>query len=500
MKSSAHRVLIKRYRWQYMDVPMRYTAIILALFLCACEEEHLEEPEWGPPFDVEIGSSEIPYIVIDTKGEVILNEPKIPAEMVIYIRKAIVQSTNIGIEYRGATSFRLSDKKSFGIETWDVDENGIDVAFFDFPEEEDWILSGHVVNLEDSYIFDRTLMYNHFGYQLFQKMGRYSSRSRFVELEINGDYQGVYAFMERLKRDKNRIDVKKLEAADSDAQAITGGYILKIDKTAGGDLNIDQPLEYFESNWDDDARYTSDISFRSQYDINGDIIDFEPYGAPYHPGQYLETYFLYEHPKAGSITDTQKSYIQDYIHDFEESLLTDDFSTEIRTYTDFIDLSSFVDYFILNEVCRNVDAYRLSTYLVKDRGGKLRMGPVWDLDIGYDTGDRVPFDDWVINYNRFVNRDAWMVPFWWPRLMEDPVFRSALRARWTELRSGVLGTAALIGMVDQTANYLQENGAVSRNYVKWDAGLGVDYEASIESLKSYLEVRTQWMDGEIASF
>jgi hypothetical protein len=110
--------------------------------------------------------------VIDTKGEVILNEPKIPAEMAIYIRKAIVQSANIGIEYRGATSFRLSDKKSFGIETWDIDGNGIDVAFFDFPEEEDWILSGHVVNLEGSYIFDRTLMYNHFGYQLFQRMGR----------------------------------------------------------------------------------------------------------------------------------------------------------------------------------------------------------------------------------------------------------------------------------------------------------------------------------------
>ncbi len=55
-------------------------------------------------------------------------------------------------------------------------------------------------------------------------------------------------------------------------------------------------------------------------------------------------------------------------------------------------------------------------------------------------------------------------------------------------------------MVDQTASYLQRNGAVSRNYVKWDLGLNIDYEASIESLKSFLEIRTQWMDGEISSF
>jgi hypothetical protein len=497
----AHRDPIGNDRWQYVRALVRCTAVILALFLSACEREHLEEPVWDdPPFDVDVGSSEIPYIVIDTKGNTILNEPKIPADMAIYIRKALAQSANIGIEYRGSTSFRLSDKKSFGLETWDVDGNDIAVAFFDFPEEEDWILSGHVVNLEDRYIFDRTLMYNHFGYQLFRKLGRYASRSRFVELEINGNYQGVYAFMEKLKRDKNRIDIKKLEADDSDAETITGGYILKIDKTAGGDLNIDQPLEYFETNWEDDARYSPEISFRSQYDINGDVIDFEPYRPPYHPDQYLETYFLYEYPKAEDITDAQKSYIEDYIHDFETSLLTDDFGTEVRTYTDFIDLSSFVDYFILNEVCRNVDAYRLSTYLVKDRGGKLSMGPVWDLDIGYDTGDRVPFDGWVINYNRFVSRDAWMVPFWWPRLMEDPVFRSALKARWTELRSSVLRTEELINMVDQIADYLQANGAVSRNYIKWDAGLGVDYEASIESLKSFLRDRTQWMDGEIASF
>ncbi len=84
--------------------------------------------------------------------------------------------------------------------------------------------------------------------------------------------------------------------------------------------------------------------------------------------------------------------------------------------------------------------------------------------------------------------------------MEDPIFRSALKTRWTELRSSVLSTGELLNMVDQTATYLQENGAVYRNYSIWDAGLNVDYDASTESLRSYLEFRTQWMDGEISSF
>ena len=489
-----------KYRRRYMNICIRYAALIFLLFLSSCLQEIIIEPDEEALFDIETGSSEIPYIMIETRGRSILNEPKIPAEMDIYVHKVKTQSANIGIEYRGSTSFRISDKKSFGIETWDEGGNDKDVAFFNFPMEEDWILMGHIVNLEHGYIFDRTLMYHYFGYQLFRNMGRYASRSKYVELQINGDYQGVYVFMEKLKRDENRIDIQTLSPADIDPEVITGGYILKIDKTAGGDMNIGQPLEYFENNWDDDARYTSHNSFRSQYDINGDLIYFDPYDPPYHSNQYLETYFLYEYPKAEDITYAQKAYISDYIHDFETALLTDDFSTDIRTYTNYIDLSSFVDFLIINEVCRNVDGYRLSTYMYKDRGGKLNMGPIWDLNIGYDSGDRVPFDDWVINYNQFVSRDAWMVPFWWPRLMEDPIFRSALKTRWTELRSGVLSTDELLDIVDQTAGYLQVNGAVNRNYSIWDAGLGVNYDSSIESLKSYLEFRTQWMDGVISSY
>ena len=475
--------------------------LALLLSLPACQQEETPEGQEDEQlFDIETGDSQLPYIIVDTYGVDILNEPKISGEMRIYQEKILVQEATIGIEYRGSTSFRLSDKKSFGIETWDSNGNDEDVSFFGFPAEEDWILMGHVVNLGDHYIFDRTLMYHYLGYQLSQKIGKYASRSKFVELELNGNYQGVYVFMEKLKRDRNRIDISSLDPGDVDSVAITGGYILKIDKTAGGDLFLDQPLEYFETNWEDDARYTLQNSFRSQYDIYGGLLDFGPYGPPYHSDQYLETYFLYEYPDAEGITQEQKEYIQGYIHDFETALLTDDFTSESRTYTDFIDLPSFVDYFILSELCRNVDAYRLSTYLQKDREGKLAMGPIWDLNIGYDGGGRVPLDGWVIHYNDYVDRDAWMMPFWWPRLMEDPLFRSAIKNRWVDLRSGILSTGAMLGMVDDAADYLKGNGAIQRNYSIWDAGLNVNYDESIQHLKSFLEQRAQWMDVQISSF
>ena len=489
-----------------MKIVLKSSLFVIVLFFIACKTDPgvttifpetpvVETPDG--PFSVDIGNSNIPYIVIDTKGVGIENEPKVAADMTIFVDKVETQKATIGIEFRGSTSFRISDKKSYGIEVWNAAGNDAKASFFDFPEEEDWVLIGHVVNLSNGATFDRTLMYHHFGYDLFRKMGRYASRSKFVEVEINGVYQGIYMFMEKLKRDKERIDIKKLESTDIDEESITGGYILKIDKTAGGDLNINQPLSYFENNWDDDARYTEDISFRSKYDIDRRIINFPAYGAPYNSQQFLETYFLYEYPKAADITDAQKTYIQDYIHNFEMALITDDFSTDTRNYTDYMDINSFVDFFIINEVCRNVDGYRLSTYMYKDRGEKLKMGPIWDLNIGYDSGDRVPFDDWVINYNTYVQQDAWMVPFWWPRLMEDSIFKAALKTRWEELRSGVLQTSELIKTVDEIASNLQENGAIDRNNTKW--GL-TNYTGNVNNLKNYLRNRTAWMDGKMANF
>lgn len=162
-------------------------------------------------------------------------------------------------------------------------------------------------------------------------------------------------------------------------------------------------------------------------------------------------------------------------------------------------LDSFVDFFIINEITGNIDGYRLSTYLHKDRGQKLKMGPIWDLNIGYNKQGRVPFNDWIANYNLHVSQDAWMVPFWWPRLLKDPLFKAALKSRWQTLRAGAFSNAQVLGLVHGTATYLQDNGAVDRNYQKW-IGIPVDYPAAVGELSTYLENRLQWMDQTIGGF
>ena len=147
-----------------------------------------------------------------------------------------------------------------------------------------------------------------------------------------------------------------------------------------------------------------------------------------------------------------------------------------------------------------MDAYRISTFLEKDRDGKLAMGPIWDMNIGFDEGGRVPMNDWVANYNSFVDKDPWMVPFWWPRLLEDPVFQQAVKVRWQALRGSELSAGSMQKVVDDAVQVLTKNGAVARNYKLWDQSLGVNHDQSIQNLKNYLTERASWMDGRIGSW
>ncbi len=456
-----------------------------------------DDPGGSGPIDPTNNDSALPYIEI-TSDVSIENEPKVPGRMMAYENGEVVFSSRIGIEYRGSTSFRLSDKRSYGIETWDENNMDESKSVLGFPEEEDWILLGHVFRESEGRIFDPTLMRNHIGYELYRSMGNYASRSQFVELSVNGDFVGTYVFMEKLKRDNDRIDIARLDETDTDAESITGGYILKIDKTSGGDVAPNEPLEYYENNWEDDAHYNADISFRSKYGVDGSTLDFEAFRPPYHPDQFKETYFLYEYPRSDRITDQQKAYIQQYMEEFETALLTDDLSSNERTYTDYVDLSSFVDYFILNELVSNVDAYRLSTYLFKDRGEKLNIGPVWDLNIGYNAQGRIPSTDWIVNYNDYVPGDPWLVPFWWDRLFEDQVFIDLLKQRWSQLRASTLSPTTVESLVRETANYLVDNGAIERNYERW-SGIEVNYQSEVDAMVNYLKDRISWMDDEISS-
>lgn len=448
-------------------------------------------------FAADIGDSEIPYIVIDTKGESVQDEPKIKADMYIFEKKKPIQKQTIGIEYKGKTSYKFSDKKPYSIEVWDSTGKDKKASFFGMPANEDWLLTGHII--EESYGIppDKTLIHNFFAYTLSNQIGKYASRCKLVELEINGDYRGIYIFMEKLKQGKNRINVATLNAQDSN---VTGGYILTIDKSS--DKPTKKSNTWFSSMDDGglEAQYTIKNSFRSKYDIHQKPISFSPYGPPFHDKKYLETYFLYEYPDAKRITANQKKYIQSYIDDFETAFILDDFDKGECRYLNYIDVASFVDYFLLNELCGNIDAYRLSTYLQKNKNDKLAMGPIWDMDIGFNIGDRIPKDDWIINYNKHVDRDAWMLVFWWPKLLQHEDFQTEVKIRWQDLRKKELSDLNLMAIIDSTTTYLKKNNALKRNFELWDKNALKNYDANILDLKSYLKRRAAWMDKKISQF
>ena len=435
------------------------------LFLLNCEKESTDINNTSEELNLD-ETNLLPQFKINTSNKTIVDEPKIPASMDLYIDGELNKSYNIGIEIRGSSS-QFFEKKSYGVETWDTNNEDIDTDLGGFPEEEDWILYGP--------FSDKSLIRNVLIFQLSNAIGMYGSRTDFYELTINDKFLGTYVLMEKIKRDKNRVNISK--NLDED---ISGGYIIKIDKPP-------------------DEGYTSANSFSSKFDTRGSYV-----GAS-------DIKFLYTYPKSSEISNDQKNYIKNYLNDFEEALLSSNFQDPELGYQKYIDIDSFVDFLILNEISKNIDAYRISTFMHKDKNQKLKMGPIWDFNLGFGNVNYCDAElesGWSYKFNDVCGGDNWKVPFWWNRLFEDPAFVSKLKNRWSDLRTNVLSDQNLQDRIDEITNFLIEHNAPRRNFDKWtiigkyvwpNNYIGNNYGEEISYLKNWLEKRVKWMDEEINS-
>jgi hypothetical protein len=186
----------------------------------------------------------------------------------------------------------------------------------------------------------------------------------------------------------------------------------------------------------------------------------------------------------------------------------DPFPTRMDSgYHRLIDLKSFIDYFIVSEVAKSIDSYRISTYFYKerdDRGGRLVMGPVWNFNFSMGNAeycDGYLTSGWAYEYNYTCNKDPWLVPFWWERLIDDPVFREKLKCRWLYLRKNSLSTDNLMNYIDEEVAKLGD--APNRNFSRWQI-LKKDiwpnryvfktYPDEIAFLKKWLTERLEWLD------
>ncbi|MVN76054.1 T9SS type A sorting domain-containing protein [Hymenobacter sp. HMF4947] len=418
-------------------------------------------------------SSDLPIIVIDTHQKEILDDPKIEADMGIIDngpgkRNLATDSFNnytgkIGIETRGSSSQWYFPKKSFGVETRDAAGEDLDASLLGMPAGSDWVLSA-------SY-GDKTLMRNVLTYQISNQVGNYASRTRFCEVVINNVYQGVYILAEKVKRGADRVNISKLKTTDTKGDALTGGYIVKLDKATGSSA----------------ANWTSKFK---------------------NPTNALENEILFqvEYPKLEDINLAQRSYIQAYVDSFETALSGGNFNDARRGYRHFINTTSFADYFLLTELSRNIDGYCFSTYFYKDRtskNGKLTMGPAWDYDLAWGSAALCAGSDpagWVYSNASCGHQ----IPFWWRQLLADPAFVRELRARWDVLRSSVLNQANLDQLIDANAAQVAES--QGRNFTAWPIlGVGVwanavafpTYGEEVNYLKNWMHQRLAWMDNNI---
>jgi len=436
-----------------------------------------ESTYYGPPPDwfetpFVFNESTLPIVVIDTDGQEILNDPRIVVHMGIIDNDSGINNMDdsfngydgqISIEIRGSSS-QMFPKKQYALETQDIDGENLNVSILGMPAENDWILYAPYS--------DKSLLRNFLAYELARNMGRYASRTRFCELVINGDYKGLYIFMEKIKRDNNRVDISKLDPDETTGDDLTGGYILKVDK------------------WD------------------GENNDGWWSASPL--PEYDGTWYQYHYPEPDNIVDEQKDYINNYITDFELLIAGESYNDPNAGYYDQVNLESFIDVSLMSEISKNVDAYRLSAFMYKDKDsedGRLTMGPIWDYNLAFGNADYYEGWDpagWQMDVE--LGEDYFKIPFWWYRIWNDEMFRIAFNQRWQELRQTVFSEEYIMNMIDSTIAVIDE--AQIRNFQRWpildqyvwpNAYVGGSYENEIDYLTDWITARLDWMDEQAMS-
>jgi hypothetical protein len=345
------------------------------------------------------------------------------------------------------------------------------------PAESDWALIAPWS--------EKTMLRNYLVFSGFNEMRSdwVAPRTRFVEVFFNqeanqpvsfADYRGCYLLVERIKQAPNRVDIAGTNPLVADPALVTGGYVFKTDKLNPG-----------TTQW----TTSRGISMQSS--------DPDP------------------------LPVAQRNYLQKYLNDYETVLHGASFANPQTGYAAWIDVPSFIDAQWAVEISKQIDGYVFSTYYHKDRGGKVRAGPLWDFNISMGNADYAEgefYDGW--NYAAPPRTAPLAGGLWYSRLHADPNYRVRTFDRYWELRAGAWSTPALMARIDAAVAQLTDGDAttitnntantvqtpVARHYRKYKI-LGTrqwpnpaisttltSYQAEINHLKQWMINRLAWMD------
>jgi len=367
---------------------------------------------------------------------------------------------DITIKVRGSSSASFP-QRSYTITTVKPNGDDSDAVVLGLSKGSDWVLYGAWD--------DKSLIRNILTYQLSNEMGAYAPHTHLCEVILNGDYKGVYAFMEKIKRGDGRVEVEKMSASTVSGPDLTGGYIFQIDRAGSSS-------DHWNSN-------------------------YNPC-----PGDPRQVAFVYEYPSASKINTAQKAYLEDYVDSFESALANINLYDTALGYRNYIDVNSFIEQSILQELGHNVDGYRLSSFLHKAKNMKLMAGPIWDMNLAYGNAD---YNDGSATNNYEWNKpcsdpDDNLNPFWWKKFATDTVYMREYQCRYTNLRQSVLDTVRIDHVLDSMKNVLLV--PQGRNFTRWpilgvylwpNAFVGLTWQSELDYLHDWIHERVRWMDGQL---
>lgn len=359
------------------------------------------------------------------------------------------------VKLRGNSSGNY-DKKQYLVKLVDEDGKSEKQNILGMGSDSEWILNISFI--------DKSLLRNYLAYAAAGAVMPYTPDVRFCEVlwkDENGyRYEGVYLMMESVKVGKHRVDLP----------------------------------QYAEN-----SPMTPTLLRRDRYNVNGLMLENDATKKGLTSG-FLDV----EYPDKEVITEKGIQNITRQIDRFEQALYADIWEEFVK-YRDYIDMQSFVDYFILNEFFLNYDAGYNSTYMYMDYRGKLTMGPVWDFDQAIDNNATI-----LAN----LQTTAFHSAPWFDRMLQDPVFTTAIMERYAELRKSILSDESIETFVYQTVEYLGD--AVERDWARWgyyytegnylksDSYDGKDrntdtHQEEVDKILNVLSVHGAWLDEHLDS-
>ena len=359
-------------------------------------------------------------------------------------------TTRAAIKIRGSSTEGLP-KSSFALEFWDEFNQDTKLSPLGLPAESDWVLYGPNQ-------YEPVLIHNPFIHQLSREMGRYSPRTRFVEVYLNktggpvtaADYNGLYVLEEKIKIGNHRVAIDELKPENSAPPEVTGGYLLKTDRLDPGDSGL--------------------------------------------PGGGAT--IAYIDPKEREIKTParlpQQTYIRGFFSAFNKALSGANFRDPIAGYAAYLDVQAAIDFHVLEVLSGNVDALVLSTYFHKPRNGKLTFGPHWDFDRALGSTDGRDANPRIWNTGPFFGAA------WWTRLFGDKDFWQKWVDRWEELRETEFSLSHINAVIDQMVGEIRE--AQPRELARWKIKpRGGTYEAEVRSMKNWLSNRIDFIDRQMTA-